>query len=205
MRHNQQNGRRFRGRNNNNGNGQGNHNHSNHSNHGGGGNRRINPRVHTFDSNGPDVRIRGNAVQITEKYLTLARDAQAGGDRVLAESYLQHAEHYQRMLGEMTEDYNRQQQQLQQQQPQPQHNGHQNNRHEQASDDQGNAGLGEQPNVPLNDLDQGFLVGGRNTNARAEQGNTDMTADDAEADTAAAEPAARPRRATIRQKATETA
>lgn len=208
MRHNQQNGRRFRGRSNNNGNGQGNHNHSNHSssNHGGGGNRRINPRVHTFDSNGPDVRIRGNAVQITEKYLTLARDAQGSGDRVLAESYLQHAEHYQRMLGEMTEDYNRQQQLQQQQQPQQQQqqqNSHHNNRSEQGSDDQGNQGTGEQPDVPLNDLDQGFLVGARNTGAKPVKNNTEEAAS-GDTDDAAAEPVARPRRAAGRQKATET-
>lgn len=112
MRHNN-NGRRFRGRNNNNGGGG-----NGHYNNGGG--RRANPRVQTFDSNGPDVRIRGNAFQINEKYLALARDAMSAGDRVQAESYLQHAEHYQRLINEMSEEYNRhnpQQQQQQQQQP----------------------------------------------------------------------------------------
>ncbi len=54
-------------------------------------------RMQVFDSNGPDVRIRGTAAQIYEKYATLAKDAHAMGDRVLAESYLQHAEHYQRL------------------------------------------------------------------------------------------------------------
>lgn len=54
-------------------------------------------RMQVFDSNGPDVRIRGTAAQIYEKYATLAKDANAMGDRVLAESYLQHAEHYQRL------------------------------------------------------------------------------------------------------------
>jgi hypothetical protein len=202
MRHNQQNGRRFRGRNNNNGNGQGNHNHNNH----GGGHRRINPRVHTFDSNGPDVRIRGNAVQITEKYLTLARDAQASGDRVLAESYLQHAEHYQRMLSELTEDYNRQQQlqQQQQSQQQPQQNGnHHNNRAEHGSSDHGNQGTGEQPDVPLNDLDQGFLVGARNSGGKPVKNDADETTSGNVADDTTADPVARPRRAAGRQKATE--
>ncbi len=121
MRHNQ-NGRRFRGRND----GgqrhhQGNHHHHNHNhgnNHSGGGGRRVNPRVQTFDSNGPDVRIRGNAYQINEKYVTLARDAASAGDRILAESYLQHAEHYQRMINDMTEEYNKfNPPQYQQQQP----------------------------------------------------------------------------------------
>lgn len=54
-------------------------------------------RHQTFDSNGPDVRVRGNAWQVCEKYQALARDAQGAGDRVLAESYLQHAEHYFRL------------------------------------------------------------------------------------------------------------
>lgn len=65
-----------------------------------GGNRRPNTpnRNQTFDSNGPDVRIRGNAFQVHEKYLSLARDASASGDRILAESYFQHAEHYYRII-----------------------------------------------------------------------------------------------------------
>lgn len=52
----------------------------------------------TFDSNGPDVKIRGSAPHINEKYLTLARDANASGDRIAAENYLQHAEHYFRIM-----------------------------------------------------------------------------------------------------------
>lgn len=52
----------------------------------------------TLDSNGPDIKIRGSASQIFEKYLVLARDAQSSGDRIMAENYLQHAEHYYRVL-----------------------------------------------------------------------------------------------------------
>lgn len=52
----------------------------------------------TFDSNGPDVKIRGTAAHIFEKYQALARDANASGDRVAAENYLQHAEHYFRIM-----------------------------------------------------------------------------------------------------------
>lgn len=63
--------------------------------HGGGPNR-----SQVFDSNGPEVRIRGTAFQIQEKYMALAKDAASSGDRVLAESYLQHAEHYQRLINE---------------------------------------------------------------------------------------------------------
>lgn len=55
-------------------------------------------RHQVFDSNGPDVRIRGNAFQVYDKYLSLARDAQASGDRVKAESLLQHSEHYYRIM-----------------------------------------------------------------------------------------------------------
>lgn len=51
-----------------------------------------------LDSNGPDVRIRGTANQIYDKYLALARDASSAGDRVKAENYLQHAEHYFRLI-----------------------------------------------------------------------------------------------------------
>src|SRR5882757_11498843 len=58
----------------------------------------FNPRQQTFDSNGPDVRVRGNAYQVLEKYLAMARDASAAGDRIAAENYLQHAEHYYRVL-----------------------------------------------------------------------------------------------------------
>jgi len=52
----------------------------------------------TFDSSGPDVKIRGTAAHIFEKYQALARDANASGDRIGAENYLQHAEHYYRIL-----------------------------------------------------------------------------------------------------------
>src|ERR1700692_2021172 len=51
-------------------------------------------RTHVFDSNGPDIRVRGTAQQLFEKYLQLGRDATSGGDRVMAEGYLQYAEHY---------------------------------------------------------------------------------------------------------------
>ncbi len=63
------------------------------------GNRKSpNPLTRSYESNGPDVKIRGSAQQIADKYSTLARDAQASGDRVMAENYLQHAEHYNRII-----------------------------------------------------------------------------------------------------------
>lgn len=70
---------------------------------GGGGDRQPLNRNHVFDSNGPDMRLRGTAQQLFEKYLQLGRDATSGGDRVMAESYFQHAEHYFRILNAMNQ------------------------------------------------------------------------------------------------------
>ncbi|MED5473881.1 MAG: DUF4167 domain-containing protein, partial [Pseudomonadota bacterium] len=77
-------------------------------NRGRGGSRRSGTpsRNHTFDSNGPDIRIRGNAHQVHEKYINLAREASTNGEAVLAESYFQHAEHYYRILSAFTDESN---------------------------------------------------------------------------------------------------
>jgi hypothetical protein len=83
-------------------NGQQHHNHNNHKRMRGrnrrGGSGGHNPLTRVYESNGPDLKIRGTAHHIAEKYLQLARDAQTGGDPVSAESYLQHAEHYFRLI-----------------------------------------------------------------------------------------------------------
>ncbi|AMJ63167.1 DUF4167 domain-containing protein [Bosea sp. PAMC 26642] len=80
----------MRGRNNNSGN-----NNNNNSN----GNRKApNPLQRSYESNGPDVKVRGTAQHVAEKYLQLARDAQSSSDPVAAENYFQHAEHYYRIL-----------------------------------------------------------------------------------------------------------
>jgi len=55
-------------------------------------------RIQTFDSNGPNVKIRGNAYQVFERYVALAREAAASGDRISAENLYQHAEHYFRVM-----------------------------------------------------------------------------------------------------------
>src|ERR1044071_3625941 len=69
---------------------------------GGGGPHHNRPRmphrIQTFDSNGPNVKIRGNAYQVFERYVALAREAQASGDRIAAENLYQHAEHYFRIM-----------------------------------------------------------------------------------------------------------
>jgi len=62
------------------------------------GRRPQSPGNRSFESNGPEVKVRGSASQICDKYLTLARDASSAGDRVRAESLLQHAEHYYRLV-----------------------------------------------------------------------------------------------------------
>ncbi|MBW8640823.1 DUF4167 domain-containing protein [Hoeflea sp. WL0058] len=83
MRSGQQN-KRGRGRNNNNNNNS--------------GRKNGNPLSRSYDSNGPDVKIRGTAQHIADKYATMARDALASGDTVMGENYLQHAEHYNRII-----------------------------------------------------------------------------------------------------------
>lgn len=70
---------------------------------GGSGDRQPLNRNHVFDSSGPDMRLRGTSQQLFEKYLQLGRDATSGGDRVMAESYFQHAEHYFRILNAMNQ------------------------------------------------------------------------------------------------------
>ena len=86
MRQNSNSGRRLRGRPNRN------------KQHSGPPNRNSN-----FDSNGPEGKVRGNAAQVFEKYLTLAREATVSGNRVAAETYFQYAEHYYRIINDSTD------------------------------------------------------------------------------------------------------
>ncbi|MDD3444303.1 MAG: DUF4167 domain-containing protein [Zavarzinia sp.] len=102
------------------------------NNNNGGGRKTSHGPNRTYDSNGPDVKVRGTASHIYEKYQQLARDAQSAGDRVAAENYLQHAEHYYRLM-------------LANNLVNPQRgNGNQNQ--------QGAPGQGGQPDVPPFDL-----------------------------------------------------
>jgi hypothetical protein len=94
-----QNNKRMRNRNNNN-----NNNNNNR--------RGQNPLTRVFESNGPDIKIRGTASHVAEKYVQLARDARSSGDPVAAENYYQHAEHYFRLIAAAQE-------QFRQNQPQP--------------------------------------------------------------------------------------
>src|SRR6202023_645616 len=94
-----QNNKRMRNRNNNN-----NNNNNNR--------RGQNPMTRVFESNGRDIKIRGTASHVAEKYVQLARDARSSGDPVAAENYYQHAEHYFRLIAAAQE-------QFRQNQPQP--------------------------------------------------------------------------------------
>lgn len=102
---------------------------------GGGGGIPLN-RNHVFDSSGPDMRIRGTAQQLFEKYLQLGRDATGSGDRVMAESYFQHAEHYFRILNAIN--------QATQQAP-PQQNGQQHRRPQTQETSDGDSDDGDSP------------------------------------------------------------
>lgn len=76
-----------------------------------------NPLTRVYESNGPDVKIRGTANHIAEKYIQLARDAQGSGDPVAAENYYQHAEHYFRLIAAAQEQFRQQNPYFNQQQP----------------------------------------------------------------------------------------
>ena len=107
-------------------------------------------RNHVFDSNGPDLRIRGTAQQLFEKYLQLGRDATSSGDRVMAEGYFQHAEHYFRIINAINQaaQQNQQHQQPNGQgaPPQPQqHNGPRTQDEPGEGDDDDQPGQDEQP------------------------------------------------------------
>jgi hypothetical protein len=95
-------------------------------NNGGGGGGGHNPN-RNYDSNGPEVKIRGSAANIYEKYLQLARDANSSGDRVMAENYLQHAEHYYRIMAAQQAQLQQYQQQQALQQQQQAANGNRTN------------------------------------------------------------------------------
>jgi Domain of unknown function (DUF4167) len=94
-----------------------------------------NPLSRMYESNGPDVKIRGTASHVAEKYLQLARDAQSSGDPVAAENYYQHAEHYFRLIAAAQE-------QFRQSQPYYQQGGEQRGN---VSDDNYDEGDNEQP------------------------------------------------------------
>jgi hypothetical protein len=96
--------KRMRGRNNNHA-----HSHGHRKSH--------NPMARVYESNGPEVKIRGNPAHIAEKYMQLARDAQTSGDPVSAENYFQHAEHYFRLIAAAQEQFRQNNPHLARQEP----------------------------------------------------------------------------------------
>jgi hypothetical protein len=123
-----QNNKRMRNRNNNN-----NNNNNNR--------RGQNPMTRVFESNGPDIKIRGTASHVAEKYVQLARDARSSGDPVAAENYYQHAEHYFRLIAAAQE-------QFRQNQPQPRPDTEVVS--EDGDDDEGFSNFGQEPGfVPV--------------------------------------------------------
>ena len=157
--------RRGRGRNNNSNNNSHNQNYSHNNNHRKGNN----PLSRSFESNGPEVKVRGTPAHVAEKYLSLARDAQSSGDPVLAENYLQHAEHYNRIILAYRE------QQVQSGEmngggggPRTRSDGMDG---DESSDDQGDdMGQGDQPPMPRHQQDQPrFQDQQRNDDGRQQQ------------------------------------
>jgi Domain of unknown function (DUF4167) len=121
--------------------------------------RNQNPLTRVYESNGPDVKIRGTANHVAEKYLQLARDAQTSGDPVSAENYFQHAEHYFRLIAAAQEQFRQQNPNFQ---PRPESGNDQqfqprsDEQFEEGGDEDGQSfgqqafGTGEQPYLPQN-------------------------------------------------------
>lgn len=128
---------------------------------GGGGGRQSNPLNRVFESNGPDVKVRGNAQTIADKYMQLARDAVSSGENVSAENYFQHAEHYLRIVA-AAQAFNQQSQQNQQRR--------------EDGDSEGNAASGdtvndESENREAASGDDGAVDNNRQNNHRGNRGN----------------------------------
>lgn len=136
--------KRMRGRNNRGGGGGGGGNFRSYQ-----GNAPLN-RNHVFDSNGPEQRVRGTAQQLYDKYLQMGRDASSSGDRVTAEAYFQHAEHYFRIVTAMN--------QAQEGRQGNGHNGQAGNRRENGEGQpegefvDAAAGMGDQPPIETREI-----------------------------------------------------
>ena len=135
MRNGQNKRMRGRNRNNNNGGGGGGHNRGHHHH---------NPLTRVYESNGPDVKIRGTAHHIAEKYVQLARDAASVGDHVTAEAHHQHAEHYFRLIAAAQEQFRQQNPHYQPQPAQSEQSG------DATADDGSSEDAGQQAPAPQN-------------------------------------------------------
>lgn len=106
-----------------------NNNNNNNRSRGRGGRKGPNPLTRSYESNGPDVKVRGTAQHVAEKYQTLARDSLSAGDGISAEAYFQYAEHYNRIIMTAQAQQNAAREEERRNAPQPQVN------HEQAAAD----------------------------------------------------------------------
>jgi len=151
------------------------------------GRKPSNPANRSYESNGPDVKIRGNANQIYDKYLQYARDAQTSGDRINAEAYFQHAEHYFRIM--MAN-------QPKERPPQDDHDGSDDQDNEASADDQSgeaserqdrNQGRNRRNNRndrnrdrDNNNVDEMKVVDGDSDDDQAEEASSDSESDEGE-------------------------
>jgi hypothetical protein len=118
-------------------------NRNNNSNNNNNNRRGQNPMTRVFESNGPDIKIRGTASHVAEKYVQLARDARSSGDPVAAENYYQHAEHYFRLIAAAQE-------QFRQNQPQQPPRPDSEVATEEGDDEEGFSNFGQEPGfVPV--------------------------------------------------------
>src|ERR1700741_4306243 len=142
-----QNNKRMRNRNNNNNN----------------NNRRgQNPMTRVYESNGPDIKIRGTASHVAEKYVQLARDARSSGDPVAAENYYQHAEHYFRLIAAAQEQFRPIQPQQQQRPDDPMT--------EDEEDGENFSSCGQEPGfVPVQQQSQPFMRDQRDNGPREQR------------------------------------
>lgn len=134
-----------------------------------------------FDSSGPEGKVRGTPQQIVEKYQSLARDSQLNNDRVAAENFLQHSEHYSRLLAEAQREATARREQHEAQQgqrreAQPQHQN-QNQQHQRPQENASNAHNEAQPDViaPKEDAaaNSGLVETPESNNARKPKAKTE--------------------------------
>lgn len=147
-----------------------------------------------FDSSGPEGKVRGTPQQIIEKYQMLARDSQLSGDRVAAENFLQHSEHYARLLSEAQREQNQRREQQEAQVREQNANKPQQNEQPAAAADatpQEVAGMGDQPEAAVVEKSDFGLVetpeGQKRRNSRGRRPRKTETNETAEPATPASE------------------
>lgn len=164
-------------------------------------NKNQNNANRSFESNGPDVKIRGTAAHIADKYMSLARDALSSGDIVIAENYFQHAEHYNRIVAvaQAAQAERNAQREAQREDRSDDREANSENATENSSDEVD--GSGPQPDIAAKSTASDDEEGDRKPrrqNRRPRRAAEPVANDDADADEAPA-----PRRTASRKKETE--